>query len=279
MPDHDEYFYGMRLKRIIMKRVTWPGLYRLLPESLSTNRLPGITGRVHTLDLMMAPLSRRGLDHYISVGQSAIANIEETLAAAEITYDDVVSCLDFPCGYGRVLRWLRLRIEPARITASDIDRRAVDFCHSEFGVKPLYSADDFEQVKFPQRYALIWVGSLLTHLDSDRSLALLKRLVEVLDDRGLLIFTTQGQGYLTDRGLPPHSKRFRAITGQLKEGFHKDGYCYTPLSPSGYYGLAFHSNNYIERLMAEHFRNEVKLLRFKERGWDGRQDVWSYQRV
>ena len=60
------------------------------------------------------------LAHYLSVGRSANANIEASLAAADRGWNSVESCLDMACGYGRVMRHIAARIGGARITACEV---------------------------------------------------------------------------------------------------------------------------------------------------------------
>ncbi|HKE49562.1 MAG TPA: class I SAM-dependent methyltransferase, partial [Rhodanobacteraceae bacterium] len=48
-----------------------------------------------------------------------------------------VAVLDFACGYGRLLRFLALSIDPRRIWACDLRTDAVDFVRDAFGVQPL----------------------------------------------------------------------------------------------------------------------------------------------
>jgi SAM-dependent methyltransferase len=279
MASDDRYFTRMRLKRIALKRLVRLGVAGVLPGSLSANRLPGVVGAVHTLDAMLRPLSERGLAHYKSVGRSAMENIAASLAAAGRAFADVRSCLDIPCGYGRVLRLLQTEIEPSRITACDVDRLAVDFCRSEFGVKGLYSHEDFARLSFPSKYDLIWVGSLMTHVDADRSAALVEALCEALDDGGVLVFTTQGEGCLDEPGLGAYCERFVEIEGEMREEFSRRGFCFAPYEAGGAYGTAVHSREYVERVMRDRFAGRLAPVRFAERGWDGHQDVWAYRRT
>lgn len=53
----------------------------------------------------------------------------------------------------------------AATTGCDINRSAVDFCARTFGAEPVYSSRRFDEALLPRRYALVWSGSLLTHLD------------------------------------------------------------------------------------------------------------------
>ena len=55
--------------------------------------------------------------HYFKVGLSAIGCIDETLASAGLQNPRTI--LDFPCGSGRVLRFLVQRFPQAEITACE----------------------------------------------------------------------------------------------------------------------------------------------------------------
>ena len=70
--------------------------------------LAAVTGAIHPDDDMHHPEDVDGT-HYARVGRSAVDAIERALAAADRGFADVESCLDMPCGYGRVLRLLALR--------------------------------------------------------------------------------------------------------------------------------------------------------------------------
>ena len=77
--------------------------------------------------------------------------------------------LDFPCGHGRVLRYLRAEFPQAEITACDLLRDGVDFCAANFGAIPVYSDPDPSRIGLPRdAFDLIWVGSLFTHFDAAR---------------------------------------------------------------------------------------------------------------
>ncbi|MEO6654727.1 MAG: class I SAM-dependent methyltransferase, partial [Pyrinomonadaceae bacterium] len=111
------------------------------------------------------------VDHYLSVGLSAVGVIEEALAAApEVT--SIREVLDIPCGYGRVLRFLVLMFPGARFAACEILPGAVDFCAEEFDADAIYSVSDLDNVTFDRQFDLIWCGSLLTHLCQDDILKL-----------------------------------------------------------------------------------------------------------
>src|SRR5207237_3128793 len=129
--------------------------------------------------------------HYFHVGLDAIHRIEEALAAASI--ETVNNILDFPCGYGRVLRFLVQRFPDARVTACELLPDAVRFCAETFNAIPAQSAYELDTLTLGARYDLIWCGSLATHLDARRTRELLRFFARHLAPGGLLLFTTHGE--------------------------------------------------------------------------------------
>lgn len=278
MRQGDRYYPVFKTKRFLMKRICPKAVHRLLPGWITANRLPGVPGKVHTLDLMLARTSQSGATHYLSVGKSAIENCRESLAAANRRFSDIRTCLDLPCGHGRVLRWLCQEIDPKGVTACEIDHDAVDFCRREFGVKGVYSSHDLEKVVFPDEYDLIWVGSLFTHLDPNHCGALARRLGGAMRKGGVLVFSTHGEGCFTKPGLAMYGKKFPLMAQQMADEFRRNGYCYAPYGDQGYYGIAIHSQDYIRTLVDKETLGTLKLVHFKERGWMNHHDIWSFQK-
>src|SRR5215467_1819452 len=102
---------------------------------------------VENIPRTMAPadgMFENNLDHYRSVGQSAMRCIKLAMLAAG--KDDFARILDFGCGYGRVLRVLRAAFPAAELTACDLLGSAVDFCAETFGAKRVYSSEDVAEI-------------------------------------------------------------------------------------------------------------------------------------
>ena len=93
---------------------------RFLPAGIFARNYPGVPGRIHVDDPMLPVDSPRELRHYVEDAQSAIANIEESLHVVGRTFRDVASCLDLPCGYGRVTRFLCEKVASIHITDNAI---------------------------------------------------------------------------------------------------------------------------------------------------------------
>lgn len=246
---------------------------------LFSRRYPGVVGRVHLHDTMLQNDSPEEIAHYISVGASAMENIEASLRQAGRSWADVRSCLDMASGYGRVLRLLQTKINPRAITACDIEEEAVRFLAAEFGVTAIVSQKDFRQIRFPGTYDLIWVGSLFTHLEPAIGIDLLDMLTGLLNPGGLLIFSTQGERCL--ELLSFYGWMFTPQEGMFREKMAGEGIAYAPYFPrrDPDYGITLYREDRLRALMQEKLGAKLKFVRFAEKGWDNHQDVWAFQKL
>src|SRR5579859_3947897 len=126
------------------------------------------------------------LDAYLAIGRSAIHVIDSALTATHSP--EPLDILDLPCGHGRVMRHLRHRFPEARIVGCDLLRSGVDFCADRYGATGVYSTKDPASIPVEGLFDLVWVGSLLTHLDAPLWRPFLDFLAFRLSPSGMLIF-------------------------------------------------------------------------------------------
>ncbi|MGH2720198.1 MAG: class I SAM-dependent methyltransferase, partial [Actinomycetota bacterium] len=208
-------------------------------------------------------------DHYFGVGASALGAIRLALGSAGLERPTRV--LDYACGHGRVLRWIRAAFPEAALVACDLDRAGVDFCATTFGAAPVYGDEDPGRVDVAGPFDLIWSGSLLTHLPERLWAPTLTRWSGLLSEGGVLVFTTHGRR-MTYRlrhddvyGQPPEADR------QLLDGYAQAGFGYVDYPGEDGYGLSVSSPAWVVRFLAS--RTELRLVFFAEAAWDGHQDV------
>ncbi|HEX4363789.1 MAG TPA: class I SAM-dependent methyltransferase [Solirubrobacteraceae bacterium] len=229
----------------------------------------GVAGRIHPDDDMLHP-GDPDAAHYARVGASAVAAIERALSEADRAFGDVRSCLDMPCGYGRVLRRLAQEISPERITACDINRRAIRFCAREFGVTPLRSTPSLDCMRLG-RHDLIWCGSLVTHLDEWRVAQLLRSFCEALEPGGLAIVTIHAE--------PPASGEFAPLRDEIGAALEQRGEFHVAYENALFdYGHAWHTPEYLSDAVSTASAGHLRLVSHQPRGWDDHQDVLAFQR-
>src|SRR5262245_33072957 len=76
-------------------------------------------------------------DIYFGLGQRALELVRFSAELCDKPH--YPNILDFGCGYGRVMRWLRAHYHYATITGCDVERGAVDFCAQQFRALPVYA--------------------------------------------------------------------------------------------------------------------------------------------
>jgi SAM-dependent methyltransferase len=207
---------------------------------------------------------------YFEIGQRALELVR--LGAKLSDKPHLPRILDFGCGYGRVLRWLKAGFPYAEITACDIDPEAVDFCTETFSALKAYSSSDLNSLPFAQKFELVWCGSVLTHLPLDECRNVLDHLIKWTAECGLLIFSSQGRYFetLLSKGEAPFADN--VDIGRLRAGYASGRSAYEPYFESidGTYGLTLFSPSAILQLVESH--PDIIVKAFMEQSW-GVQDV------
>jgi SAM-dependent methyltransferase len=143
---------------------------------------------------------------YPVAGREGLRSVRLAMLAAGL--DRAERILDFACGAGRVLRYLRAAFPDASITACDVLEGQVEFCSRTFGVTGVVSDPRPEEIELDGPFDVIWCGSLLTHVDHDLWVKFVQVMESVLAPGGVMVFTVLG--------------RFRADqfrTGENRAGF------------------------------------------------------------
>ena len=235
---------------------------------------PGVTGRVHPSDDILDP---RDPHHYARAGRSAIECIETALRSVGRDLEGVESCLDLACGYGRVLRLLCERIPADQITACDVMPEAVAFCAYEFGVRPLLSDPEFEGVPF-ETYDLIWVGSLVTHLDERLLARFTSRLPRLLAPGGVALITALGDFAIED--VSRYEERLAPMQDALEDEYRRKGCAFVPYEDrTEGLGYAWHSPEMLCHAVESASGGTLQRLAEWPQGWDHHQDVLMFGRT
>jgi 2-polyprenyl-3-methyl-5-hydroxy-6-metoxy-1,4-benzoquinol methylase len=154
---------------------------------------------------------------YFVAGPEALRCIHISMLAAKL--ESAERILDFGCGFGRVLRTLKAAFPDADLTACDIREDAVEFCSNTFGATPVVSSQNPQEIELNGPFDVIWSGSVLTHIDSDRWTGFLKLLESVLSPGGVLVFTTKGR-YVAE--LMRSGKNLLTLTPEQVKGLLRD---------------------------------------------------------
>jgi CBS domain-containing protein/SAM-dependent methyltransferase len=208
----------------------------------------------------------------LAAGVAALQRIRDALAATG--RQRVSKLLDFPSGYGRILRVLKAAFPEAALAAGDIDRGAVDFCAHTFGATPIYSTEEPQDITIEDTYDVIWCGSLLTHTRPDRWAGFLSVFHDCLTDDGVLVFTVSGPRLRDTRIL----RRFALQEEQAEQVVHsydRDGFGFSDYPGTPGYGISLASPGWVQDQLES---AGLRLVSYIQVGWDApapRQDVIS----
>jgi SAM-dependent methyltransferase len=160
----------------------------------------------------------------------------------------------------------------ASLTASDINRDGVDFCRARFGARPVYSEVEPAEIPIDESFDLIFVGSLLTHLDEPRSRRFLDFFCDRLAPDGLLVFSTHGRNAMR-RWRYLDDERLAAIAADADSR----GYGYREHRPGPGYGTSGSSPSWV--LDQFYDRRDVSVILYTERGFADHQDMAAVMKL
>ncbi len=249
---------------------------------------PGLSIAVHPRDEMFGFIHRSwrwrhhvapmrapcyALRTYLVSGDVMIRDLEVALADQGRHLAEVASFLEFACGYGRFTRFLVKRVEPARITVSDISADAVDHLRRAFGVDGFPSTAAAADLDHDRCYEVVFVASLFSHLAHEFWTDWLRRLYAMVAPGGLLVFSTHG----------PHARD--VIYGERwrdRLETPEPGFSFLHTNETGgrlaveYYGSTFVTEEYVAARIAEHGLGTLCRV-YPAQLW-GSQDLYVVER-
>lgn len=160
--------------------------------------------------------TRNPVRDYLSDGWRTMSETMQLLERIDRPLAKASSMLEFASGFGRFTRHLT-RALPGRVTCSDLLPGSVDFVRQQFGVKAFESSFDPDRIVFPERYDLVFVLSLFTHLPVPAWNAWLRALGSAVAPGGVLLFSVHSEELARE---------------ELGVTLNEEGYCYLPHSES-----------------------------------------------
>lgn len=178
-----------------------------------------------------------------AVGECAATDIMRALGSA--AHFRVV--LDFGCGCGRVLPFMCVALPSAQFHAADIDAEAIAWVRGAYPAVRACVTNDLPPLPYSDAtFDLIYAVSVWTHLDEVRQGIWLAEVRRVLRPGGILVASLHGERAAK-----------RTLNQEGRDYVAQRGFAYSPVDiwrdvfPS-WYGLAWHTPDYVVRVWSEY---------------------------
>ncbi|MGH6922772.1 MAG: class I SAM-dependent methyltransferase [Propylenella sp.] len=257
-------------------------LLERIAERWRRYRAAEIDMTISPFDDMYSTDHPKPLETYAHAGRLALALISESMLLARRT--EFARILDLPCGGGRVTRQLVAFFPDATIDVNDIERAKLDFVATQFRAQPIEVAVDFADPP-TERYDLIFVGSLVTHLNETLYRRCLDWLIAALAPGGVLIVTMHGRQNV-QKALTALSRRKKLQLVwrrfRLERRLEASGFVFWPSLQQQHekygptYGTSFNTPAWAAGLIER--RKDAVILGLKEGTW-GSQDALIVQKL
>lgn len=190
------------------------------------------------------------VETFIQIGARCAEDIREALAQAGYDLRSFERILDFGCGCGRVLIPLSKLTDSARLYGTDVDRKAIEWCHAHLRFAEFaMGADDPPTGYGAETFDLIYAISVFTHLDEDYQFRWLAELRRITRTGGIVLITL----HEAPAGRP----------GFVVEDTYEKG-----LFPA-WYKNAYHSEEYVRANFSAYFA----VLSYIRQGMNNHQNV------
>jgi SAM-dependent methyltransferase len=144
--------------------------------------------------------SRNPVRDYLADGWRTLSELMVLLERVDRPLLRTRRMLEFASGFGRFTRHLAPLL-PDRLTCADVLPGSMDFAREQFGVSTFDSSFEPEALEFPDRYDLVFVLSLFTHLPVADWQRWLKALASAVEPGGLLLLSFHSERVAEDYGV------------------------------------------------------------------------------
>jgi SAM-dependent methyltransferase len=212
-------------------------------------------------------------DVFLASGKETRDDFAAALNSQDKAYADFKSILDFGCGCGRVLRWLRQEIPAERLSGSDIDKPAIKWLRwnmpgldvrTNGGLPPLSFSDG--------SFDLVLGYSVFSHLAEEYQDAWLAELSRVAKPGAFLLLTVHG--HHNWNYSKQHILKGDDEISALNARFEDKGFLYWKHDGwdshfPDFYHTAWHAPDYIR----QHWSRWFDVLDIREAGARPTQDL------
>lgn len=249
----------------------------LLAQDEMVRGIPGVGDLAARISFAVAEpdimLKKSSALHYLRAGLSALDSIQRAAGGSSSR-----TVLDFGCGYGRVLRILKAAWPDAAFTACDLMPDGLAFCMEHFDVCGFRSKVEPVLPNLAHRFDLIWAGSVITHLPSDKVRGFIRLWRDLLTPGGRMVFTSHGtlvHERLTN-GTMSYDLTSDSAAAVVRD-YEATGFGYADYPQTAGYGVSLNSESWMRKVVDD--IGGLRFVSFLPHHWDNHQDVWCFERV
>ncbi len=184
-------------------------------------------------------IAKNPIREYLSDGWRTLSELMVILEAIDKPLLKTPSMLEFAAGFGRFTRHL-VRVLPGKVTCADVLPGSVEFLQTQFGVKTLLSAHDPASLSFPEKYDLVFVLSMFTHLPPAMWQPWLTTLGNAVAPGGVLIFSVHNEQNAQELGVKFDENGVRFLTSSE-----------SPSLDGEVYGTTYTTRQFVESQVAD----------------------------
>lgn len=144
--------------------------------------------------------SRNPVRDYLADGWRTLGELMVLLERLERPLLKTASMLEFASGFGRFTRHLAPLL-PGRLTCADVMPGSMAFAREQFGVATVESSFEPGSLEFPERYEVVFVLSLFTHLPVADWGEWLRALDAAVAPGGVLLLSFHNEAVAADFGI------------------------------------------------------------------------------
>jgi SAM-dependent methyltransferase len=163
-----------------------------LGSYMGARYVPALASRAHYNDFMLSSTSADHIGSYQRGAVQFVGILGQSLREAGRDWQDVESCLEIGCGYGRIVRELRREISASAISVCDVIDEGACFAAAEFGARRVPVVEAMG-AGYDESFDLIYLLSVYSHLPRHMIRDNLARVSALLKPGGVLVFSTHGK--------------------------------------------------------------------------------------
>ena len=225
-----------------------------LRRRMAETRLTGVRIKLPPQNFRERISSASAEDEYLLVGVRSASTIFNVLRSNGYDMGSFENILDFACGCGRTLNFIRRYVAPEKLYGCDYDPELVAWCQRNLDVRECVVNKASPPTPFPSsHFDFIYSIAFLAHLDECTQKKWLSEWARILKNDGLILLSLCGPKLAQCRKISIPSRGFIRVSS----------------GPELNNGTSYQTHEFIEREWSELF----KILDFQELGLMNNHDL------